>query len=114
MRTAKKSTTEVRATVVASTAVTTPISIEYRVNDAGWVWLYEARLDTQNKTLAFARQASISQGSGEDWQDAQISVTTARPAADAGAPRVASLFLRLQDFAPSAGERGARRDSRDR
>ena len=106
VRTAKKSTTEVRATVVASTAVTTPIGIEYRVNDAGWVWLYEARLDTQGKTLAFARQASISQGSGEDWQDAQVSVTTARPAADAGAPRVASLFLRLQDFAPSAASAG--------
>jgi uncharacterized protein (TIGR02231 family) len=78
VRTAKKSTTAVRATVVASTAVTTPISVEYRVDDAGWVWLYEARLDTQSKSLAFARQASISQGSGEDWPDAQISVTTAR------------------------------------
>ena len=106
VRTAKKSTTEVRATVVARTAVTTPISIEYRVNDAGWVWLYEARLDTQGKTLVFARQAAISQASGEGWQDAQISVTTARPAADAGAPRVASLFLRLQDFAPNAANAG--------
>jgi uncharacterized protein (TIGR02231 family) len=106
VRTAKKSTTEVRATVVASTAVTTPISVEYRVTDAGWVWLYEARLDTQDKALAFARQASISQGSGEDWQDAEVSVTTARPAADAGAPRVASLFVRLQAFAPSAANAG--------
>jgi uncharacterized protein (TIGR02231 family) len=106
VRTAKKSTTEVRVAVVASTAVTTPVSVEYRVTDAGWVWLYEARLDTQEKTLAFARQASISQGSGEDWQNSEVTVTTAKPAADAGAPRVASLFVRLEDFARSAASEG--------
>ncbi|HUL82374.1 MAG TPA: mucoidy inhibitor MuiA family protein, partial [Gammaproteobacteria bacterium] len=102
VRTAKKSTTEVRATIVASTAVTAPISVEYRVNDAGWQWLYEARLDTQDKSLSFARQAAVSQASGEDWQNSEVSVTTAKPAADAGTPRVASLFLRLQQYAPSA------------
>ena len=106
VRTAKKSTTEVRVAVVASTAVTTPVGVEYRVNDAGWVWLYEARLDTQEKTLAFARQASISQGSGEDWPNSEVTVTTAKPAADAGAPRVASLFVRLEDFARSAASAG--------
>jgi uncharacterized protein (TIGR02231 family) len=102
VRTAKKSTTEVRATIVASTPVTAPISVEYRVNDAGWQWLYEARLDTQDKSLSFARQAAVSQASGEDWQNSEVSVTTAKPAADAGTPRVASLFLRLQQYAPSA------------
>ena len=102
IRTARKSATEIRVAVVASTAVTTPVSVEYRVNDAGWMWLYEARLDTQAKTLAFARQASITQGSGEDWQDSEITVTTARPAGDAGVPRVASLFVKLEDFARNA------------
>jgi uncharacterized protein (TIGR02231 family) len=106
VRTAKKSTTEVRATLVASTAVTTQIGVEYRVNDAGWTWLYEARLDTQSKSLSLARQASITQGTGEDWRDAQVSVTTARPAADAGSPRVASLFVSLEDFAARAARSG--------
>ena len=106
VRTAKKSTTEIRATVVASTAVTTQVGVEYRVNDAGWAWLYEARLDTQSGSLSFARQASISQGTGEDWRNAQVAVTTARPAADAGSPRVASLFVRLQDFAAGAAQSG--------
>ena len=106
VRTAKKSATEVRATVVASAAVTTPISVEYRVNDAAWSWLYEARLDTLDKTLEFERQASISQGTGEDWQNAEVTVTTAKPAVDASSPRVASLFVRLQDFATSVAQLG--------
>src|SRR5262245_54229472 len=107
VRTAKKSTTEVRATLVASTALTTQIGVEYRVNDAGWTWLYEARLDTQSKSLSLARQASITQGTGEDWREAQVSVTTARPATDAGSPRVASLFVSLEDFAARAARSGA-------
>jgi uncharacterized protein (TIGR02231 family) len=106
VRTAKKSTTEVRATIVASTAVTTSIGVEYRVNDAAWVWLYEARLDTQNKSLELARQASITQGTGEDWRNAQITVTTAKPAVDAGSPRIASQFLQLANFAASAAQSG--------
>ncbi len=48
--TARKATTEVRATIEANTEVTVPVSLEYRVVDAGWDWLYEARLDTQTKT----------------------------------------------------------------
>lgn len=106
VRTAKKSTTEVRATVFASAPVTTEISVEYRVNDAGWTWLYEARLDTLDESLSFARQASITQGSGEDWANAQVTVTAARPATDAGSPRVASLFVELQDYFVSGGGGG--------
>jgi uncharacterized protein (TIGR02231 family) len=103
VRTTKKSTTEVRATIFASAAVTTQVGVEYRVNDAAWVWLYEARLDTSDKTLEFARQASISQGTGEDWRNAEVTVTTAKPASDAASPRVASLFVGLQNFPASGG-----------
>jgi uncharacterized protein (TIGR02231 family) len=106
VRTARKSTTEVRVTIVASAAATVPISIEYRVNDAGWLWLYEARLDTEAKSLSLARQAAISQGTGEDWQNAEVSVTTAKPEADAGTPRVASLFVQLQDYAARGASPG--------
>jgi len=101
--TARKATTEVRATIEASAEVTVPVSLEYRVVDAGWDWLYEARLDTQTKRMSLFRQASIRQGSGEDWVNAEVSVTTAKPRQNAGTPPVKSVFLRLQDYAPSLG-----------
>jgi uncharacterized protein (TIGR02231 family) len=100
--TARKATTEVRTTIVASNEVTVPVTLEYRIVDAGWDWLYEARLDTQDKTMTLFRQAAVRQGSGEDWQNAEISVTTAKPRQNAGTPPVQSLFLRLQDYAPEA------------
>jgi uncharacterized protein (TIGR02231 family) len=95
--TARKTTTEVRATIEASVEVTVPVSLEYRVVDAGWSWLYEARLDTQTKRMSLFRQASIRQGSGEDWANAEVSVTTARPRQNAGTPPVKSAFLSLRD-----------------
>jgi len=100
--TERKATTEVRATIEASADVTVPVSLEYRVVDAGWEWLYEARLDTQEKTMALFRQAAIRQGSGEDWQNAEISVTTAKPRQNAGTPPVKSVFLRLKDYVSSS------------
>lgn len=95
--TSRKSTSEVRATVEASAAVTVPVVVIYRVKDAGWQWLYEARLDTQAKRVSISRQASLRQGSGEDWQNAEVAVTTAKPRQDAGTPQVSSLFVTLAD-----------------
>jgi uncharacterized protein (TIGR02231 family) len=82
--TARRNTTEVRAVIEASAAVTVPVSLEYRVTDAGWEWLYEARLDTESKKMSLGRQAAIVQGSGEDWSDVEMTVTTAKPRTDAG------------------------------
>jgi uncharacterized protein (TIGR02231 family) len=95
--TARKNTTEVRAVIEASATATVPVSLEYRVTDAGWEWLYEARLDTQSKKMSLGRQAAIQQGSGEDWREAEVTVTTAKPRTHAGTPAIQSLFLSLTD-----------------
>jgi uncharacterized protein (TIGR02231 family) len=87
----------VSAFIEAPAAVTTPVSIEYATEDAGWHWVYEARLDTAGKRVALARQASVQQESGEDWKNATLTLTTAQPAEDAMTPQVASLFLDLED-----------------
>ena len=100
--TARKATNEVHATIEASADVTVPVSVEYRVTDAGWEWLYEARLDTQEKRMTLLRQAAIRQGSGEDWMNAEVSVTTAKPRGNAGTPPVTSMFLRLEDYSSRA------------
>ncbi len=62
--TARKNTTEVRAVIEANAAVTVPVGLEYRITDAGWEWLYEARLDTQSKKMSLGRQAAIQAGIG--------------------------------------------------
>jgi uncharacterized protein (TIGR02231 family) len=95
IQTDRKASTEVRANVRAESALSVPITIEYQVKDAGWDWLYEARLDSQSHKLAIFKQASVHQGSGEDWNSVELSVTTSRPTQDAATPPIASLFVDL-------------------
>jgi len=94
--TARKSTTELRATVRADAAGSVPIELEYQMSDAGWQWQYEGRLDTTAKTLVLIRQAELRQGTGEDWKGIELVVSTARPSMNAATPRLASLFLDLR------------------
>jgi uncharacterized protein (TIGR02231 family) len=65
------------------------------VEDAGWVWIYEARLDTNKKRISLERQGEVHQGSGEDWNNAELTLTTSRPESNAATPVIGSRFLEL-------------------
>ncbi|MBB6092920.1 uncharacterized protein (TIGR02231 family) [Povalibacter uvarum] len=95
--TARKQTYEVRAFIESPAAVDAAVSVEYAMEDAEWSWVYEARLDTVAKRVTLSRQASVEQSSGEDWKNATLTLTTARPSEDAATPEVASLFLDLAE-----------------
>lgn len=94
--TKSKQTTEVRAAVLAGTPVTAGVAISYTVPDASWGWIYQARLDTAQKQLVLDRQGSVLQGSGEDWKNVELTLTTALPAEDLRTPVLGSLFVELR------------------
>lgn len=117
---AKTEQTEVKVHVEAGSPLEADLTVRYQVSGAGWTPLYDARLQTGSKTeppkLALSRRASISQTSGEDWQEAALQLSTARPAAGASAPE---LFPQLIDFEPEykpmpAPVAKARREDRTR
>ena len=95
--TQRKSTYEVRASIEAESPATSTVTIEYAIADAGWHWVYEARLDTSAKRVTLGRQVSVRQGSGENWRNATLTLTTARPAEDAMTPELFSLFVALDE-----------------
>ncbi len=106
IQTSRKATTEVRANIGATQSVTAPIAIEYQVKEAGWEWLYEARLDSEQKKVGLTKQAAVRQGTGEDWTNVELTVTTSRPTRDAATPAIASLFLESVEpsYAGGGGE----------
>jgi uncharacterized protein (TIGR02231 family) len=93
--TQSKQSTEVRASVEAAEAVTADIAVSYTIESAGWDWIYQARLDTAKRRIALDRQGSVHQGSGEDWKNVVLTLTTALPADDVATPQINSLFLDL-------------------
>lgn len=95
--TARKATYEVRASLHASAGVTTTVTVEYVIGEAGWTWIHEARLDSGSRRVALFRRASVRQGGGEDWNDVALTLTTAEPAHDANTPDIAPLFVELRE-----------------
>jgi uncharacterized protein (TIGR02231 family) len=89
----RRSTTHVLATVQTDAAVTAPVSVEYVVADAGWAWMYEARLDSTTRRLDLQRKASVRQGTGEDWRNVALRITTALPRRDVANPRIRPVFV---------------------
>ena len=98
---AKSEQTEVKVHVEAASPLEADITIRYQVAGAGWVPFYDARLQTGSKTeppkLDLARRAAITQKTGEDWQNAVLQLSTARPSANAAAPE---LYPQTVDFEP--------------
>lgn len=52
------------------------IRLEYRVDQAGWEPIYEARLDTVEDRVEWRMTARVHQQSGEDWPAASMTLVT--------------------------------------
>jgi uncharacterized protein (TIGR02231 family) len=98
--------TEVRVNITASAALEANLLLRYQVPSASWESLYDARLMTGARNVApslmLVRRAAVQQRTGEDWRDAALTLSTARPASGASAP---ALDPSVVDFLPEAPPR---------
>jgi uncharacterized protein (TIGR02231 family) len=87
--------TEIRIHIEASATAKALLRLRYQVAQAGWEPIYDARLTTGGKakpaSLVLARRASISQNTGEDWNEAKITLSTVRPGGATAAPDLAAM-----------------------
>ncbi len=92
--------------LVLDTSAGTPdeatLRVRYRVDAASWQPRYAARLDTAAERITLERRARIRQSTGEAWQGAEVTLTTASSAAYAEPPPLTAWRLRL---APNDGPR---------
>jgi uncharacterized protein (TIGR02231 family) len=86
---------DVAVDVEAPSAGKYRLSLTYRLNGARWTPAYEARLDTGEKgqndkgraaKLELLRRASISQRTGEDWSEVNLTLAAFPAASGASAP----------------------------
>ncbi len=89
---AREDRTEVKVFVAAGGPVEADIVLRYQIRSASWQPLYDARLITGAKaaspSLTLTRRASITQHSGEAWDDVAVTLSTTRPTAGASAPEL--------------------------
>jgi uncharacterized protein (TIGR02231 family) len=110
--------TEIRIYVEAASASQGKLRVRYQVANAGWTPIYDARLITGGKnkdaSLAIARRASITQETGEDWTDADLTLSTTRPGGTTSAPELQPLKVMFRpEFKPMAAPKAVMRRRSD-
>lgn len=89
---------------VATTGGDADVELTYLVSDAGWRPSYSVRADPDAKSLSIEFDAVIVQASGEDWNGALLSVSTAEPSRRPLPPGVPPVFV--EPLPPPPGEGG--------
>ena len=87
--------TEIRIHVEANAPAKAALRLRYQITQASWEPIYDARLTSGSRSkpasLVLARRASISQNTGEDWNEAKITLSTVRPGGSTAAPELAAM-----------------------
>jgi uncharacterized protein (TIGR02231 family) len=76
--------------VEAQAATKARLTLSYRVRQAGWRPVYNARLITRNPqpSLELTRRALLRQNTGEDWNNAQVTLATTPVGRGTSAPQL--------------------------
>ena len=69
------------------------VRLNYLVNAAGWRPQYKLRADGEGKAVRVEYLAAVSQGTGEDWADVELALSTARPLLNAAPPELNALAV---------------------
>ena len=70
------------------------LKVSYLVRGASWEPLYDARANFEKSEVELVSYGIVRQSTGEDWQDVEISLSTAKPVIGGRMPYVEPWFLR--------------------
>ncbi len=96
VRTGRKASLVARVNLETERPVAARLELTYQVPGASWRPLYDARLDTESGATQLVQIGEVRQGTGEDWSDVRLTLSTARPSVSARLPELDSWFI---DFA---------------
>jgi len=67
--------------------------VSYVVSNASWTPLYDVRAFNKDSTVQILYFATIKQNTGEDWNDAKLSLSTAMPSVGGSPPKLNAQIL---------------------
>ena len=97
--------------VAAAQAGSLDVALAYTVPGASWVPSYDARVISAERTVQLDYFGIVRQGTGEDWKDVALTLSTARPSLGGAAP-VLNVW-NLDIFNPIALRQREEMDRRD-
>lgn len=82
-----RATKTVTVRLDATTVGKLNLALSYTVPGASWTPSYDARVNSNEKTIALAYHGLVRQNTGEDWKNVALTLSTARPSLGGAAPR---------------------------
>lgn len=110
VRTGRTATLTARVNLESPAPAEARLELSYQIGGASWRPLYDARLETESGDLQLVQYGEVRQGTGEDWSQATLTLSTARPARTTVLPQLEAWFVdfvelaRLQEGALSSSE----------
>ncbi|MCY3003367.1 MAG: DUF4139 domain-containing protein, partial [Planctomycetota bacterium] len=80
-----------------ATDVVPEVALEYVVPGAGWRPRYELRAASDARSVELSYRAEVWQQTGEDWNDIELALSTARPHVGAAGPDPVAIWLGGQE-----------------
>jgi hypothetical protein len=72
--------------VECSESINSPLHMSYYIASAGWVPLYDFRVDDITKPLSIIYNSNVYQSTGEDWNNVNIKLSTNNPSLSGNKP----------------------------
>jgi uncharacterized protein (TIGR02231 family) len=69
------------------------LALSYAVPGAAWTPAYDARLRAEERAVELAYFGVVRNGTGEDWKEVALTLSTARPSLGGGAPELAAWIM---------------------
>lgn len=88
-----RNTSEIVVTVSANDAATADLTVNYIVANAGWYAVYDLRAINTKSPVQLSYKANVFQGTGEEWKNVRLKLSTANPNLGGLKPELASWYL---------------------
>ncbi len=98
----QKETRTAKLHVKSETATELTLKLSYQIQGARWTPIYDADLDTKTGKIELKTLAQISQRTGEDWKNVDVTLSTLRPSAGTQLPQLNTWVLDfMQGMSPT-------------
>lgn len=72
-----------------------PVQLSYYTNNAGWVAVYDVRVNSKTNKVKMVYKASLTQTTGLDWKKTKLTLSTGTPNFGVTAPVLTPWYLQL-------------------
>ena len=79
------------------------VAVRYEIPNAGWAPAYDARYRSTDRTVDLSYFGIVRNGTGEDWNNVALTLSTARPNVGGGAPELRPWIADIARPRPGAG-----------